>query len=367
MLSATSGRPRTRSEQKHLQHKGDIRGWFSLPRGRPPKRKSEVCDSEPSATTENVIEDDGKKSRRCKPRGAYKSWCMSENQDILQAHLSGDKWNDVAVPIAIPRSTLHSVQQRIVKKVTRVTTTSILLSDGRAEKSLTNEDDQREIAEIIRCRDMNNNGISRNDAITLIMDWTHCNDRVKAKNHFAYLVQKKKLPDLKRGGRVVTAQKTTTKRGQITIEQQVRWHGVVESMLNDLDSTNLPADAFHPLKPHFICNVDETCIMGSEGTLKIIGDGKRRKHNKNVEDNRDSITLVRVDNAGGHSGPLIFLAKGKTMDVPALKDLSKHGAPPHSTIIMTPSAFMTDEAWAKVAPVLAKGIRAMPVSFLILF
>jgi hypothetical protein len=77
--------------------------------------------------------------------------------------------------------------------------------------------------------------------------------------------------------------------------------------------------------------------MGSEGTLKIIGDRKRRKHNKNVEDNRDSITLVRVGNAGGHSGPLIFLAKGKTMDVPALKDLSKHGAPPHSTIIMTPS------------------------------
>jgi hypothetical protein len=74
-------------------------------------------------------------------------------------------------------------------------------------------------------------------------------------------------------------------------------------MLDDLDSTNLPADEFHPLKPHFICNVDETCIMGSEGTLKIIGDGKGRKHNKNVEDNRDSITVVRVGNAGGHSVP----------------------------------------------------------------
>ncbi len=79
-----------------------------------------------------------------------------------------------------------------------MTTTSILLSDGHAEKSLTNEDDQREIAEIIRCQDMNNNGISRNDAITLIMDWTHCNDRVKAKNHFAYLVQKKKASRLEK-------------------------------------------------------------------------------------------------------------------------------------------------------------------------
>jgi hypothetical protein len=113
------------------------------------------------------------------------------------------------------------MQQRIVKKVTQATT-SILLCDGRAKKSLTNEDDQREIAEIIHCQDVNNNGISRNDAITLIMDWTNCDDRVKAKNDFAYLVQKKKLPDLKSEGRVVTAQKTTTKRGQVTIEQQVR-------------------------------------------------------------------------------------------------------------------------------------------------
>ena len=55
------------------------------------------------------------------------------------------------------------------------------------------------------------------------------------------------------------------------------------------------------------------------------------------------------------------------MDVPALKDLMKIGAPPHSTVIMTPSAFMTDEAWAKVSQVLAKGIRAMPVSMLCLF
>jgi hypothetical protein len=90
-------------------------------------------------------------------------------------------------------------------------------------------------------------------------------------------------------------------------------------MLDDLDSTNLPAEVFHPIKSHFICNVDETCIMGSVGALKIIGGGKRRKHNKNVEDYHDSITLARVGNAGRTSGPFIFLAKGKTMDVPTLQ------------------------------------------------
>jgi hypothetical protein len=79
---------------------------------------------------------------------------------------------------------------------------NILLSDGNAEKSLA-DDDQREVAEIMHHWDMNNNGISRNDAITLIMYWTGCNDHVKAKNHFAYLVQKIKLQDLKHDGRVM--------------------------------------------------------------------------------------------------------------------------------------------------------------------
>ncbi len=120
---------------------------------------------------------------------------------------------------------------------------------------------------------MNNNGMSHKEATILKMDWADCGDRIKVTNHFTSLVQNKKLPDLKRDGRVVTAQKTTTKRGQITIEQQVHWHGVIESIWKDQDGTNLPAEEFTALKPHFICNLDKTCIMECEGTIKIIGDG----------------------------------------------------------------------------------------------
>jgi hypothetical protein len=60
-----------------------------------------------------------------------------------------------------------------------------------AEKSLTSDDDQREIAEIMHHQVVNYNGIRRNDAIKLIMEWTVYHDRVKEENHFAYLVQKK--------------------------------------------------------------------------------------------------------------------------------------------------------------------------------
>jgi hypothetical protein len=43
------------------------------------------------------------------------------------------------------------------------------------------------------------------------------------------------------------------------------------------------------------------------------------------------------------------------------RDLTKHGAPPGSSVVMTPSAYMTDVAWMDVVPLLCKGLRAMPV------
>jgi hypothetical protein len=81
-----------------------------------------------------------------------------------------------------------------------------------------------------------------------------------------------------------------------------------------------------------------------------------------MDDNRDSITIVRVGNAAGGAGPQIYLAKGKTLEVNTLKNLEKHGAPKYSKIIMTPNAYMTDEAWTEAAQSLAKGIRAFPVN-----
>ena len=41
--------------------------------------------------------------------------------------------------------------------------------------------------------------------------------------------------------------------------------------------------------------------------------------------------------------------------------LVKQGAPVGSTIVMTPTGYMTEEAWLEMAPTIAKGIREMPV------
>ena len=72
----------------------------------------------------------------------------------------------------------------------------------------------------------------------MVMELSHCVSRQQAKNHYDY------LSGLKRGGRVVVAQKTTTNCLQITVEQQLRWHASVDFALAEQTRFNLPAEQF---------------------------------------------------------------------------------------------------------------------------
>jgi hypothetical protein len=143
-------------------------------------------------------------------------------------------------------------------------------------------------------RDRDNNGMTWKEDVTLILDWTGCGSYKTAENHFKYFVRNGKMPELKKGGRVFIAQKTTMKRGQITVEQQIWWHCVIECIWEEQAWLNLPSVLWHSIRAHFMCIINETSAMASEGTVKIIGDADQKKHQKNMDDNHDSITIVRV-------------------------------------------------------------------------
>jgi uncharacterized protein YggL (DUF469 family) len=195
----------------------------------------------------------------------------------------------------------------------------------------------------------------------MVMELSHCVSRQQAKNHCDYLVRNGKLSGLKRGGRVVVAQKTTTKRSQITVEQQLRWHASVDFALAEQTRLNLPAEQFDKMKDHFFCNIDESSLLASDGTVKVIGSASKSKIEKIMEDCRASITVLRTGAAGGSTGPWIFLAAGKQITCRALRSIdSRPGVPPNSKVYMTPSAYMTDSVYADIAPQLADGIRQMP-------
>ena len=70
-----------------------------------------------------------------------------------------------------------------------------------------------------------------------------------------------------------------------------------------------------------MCNVDETTgLMANLGSVKVMGRLSKRKQEKNTDDCWDSISIVRIGNAAGSSGPWIFLASGKRMTVKPLQN-----------------------------------------------
>ena len=180
----------------------------------------------------------------------------------------------------------------------------------RDQKKLLTADLIKILQDIICRRDQNNTGLTRKEYVKIIMDLGGAKSFKAAENHFDYLIRKGQLTQLNRGGKVITAQATTTERCNITVKQQYRWHTLIDSIWEDMRVTNTPENEFKKVRKHFQLNVDEACFMVSNGKLKIVAGRGKKRHDKNVSDDRTSITVVRCGNAAGNNGPVIFLLKG---------------------------------------------------------
>lgn len=101
-------------------------------------------------------------------------------------------------------------------------------ADRRGVPSLLTEAQRRFIASTAKFRDEAKNGMTRKELIQLILQLSGSSDMKQCANHLDYLIRAKKLPELKNSGRVKSAQATTTKRACIRVEQQLRWHNLIE-------------------------------------------------------------------------------------------------------------------------------------------
>lgn len=64
------------------------------------------------------------------------------------------------------------------------------------------------------------------------------------------------------------------------------------------------------LMTHFTIGGDETCLLASDESVKIIGDAEKRKHEINTVNSRTSITIYRTGSVAGATGPTAFLPPG---------------------------------------------------------
>ena len=109
--------------------------------------------------------------------------------------------------------------------------------------------------------------------------------------------------------------------------------------------------ALKKLKNFFTLNLDESCVMASEGIVRVLGNKEKKKQERTIQDNRESITTVQAGSTGNIDGPRIYLAKCKECDLESFNNFCDHyDSPPGSCAEMTPNAYMTNEAWANICP-----------------
>jgi hypothetical protein len=262
----SSSKPRTRAELNGLKKQGSIVGYFGkLPRGCPPKNKKpkEVDGkSEDSLVSREDKRQSNtfKKPPAKKPRGTYVNWSAPCNFDAIKAAVAGTEstqWIDTEdAVIPVPRSTVYSVKKRLstAQKKDKWSSMDDVMLLAVPEKGLTTFKQREWLADVIRFRDKNNNGMTRKEVIQVLEELADANGPKAAENHLDYLIRMKILPKVTNDGRVVRAQKTTTKRSQITIEQQLRWHSTVASVWAEQDRLNQPADQYKKIRSFFIFN-----------------------------------------------------------------------------------------------------------------
>ena len=358
----------TRQHKADALKKGLITGYFGRVQvGRPKKLQATNDDPQPIATAE---------VSRKKGTFTRSQWNSEELFPFLKvsvlSKLKGQEHSDDFLVGGIVQTPIHdrTIKRMCMKFKDIASTEGIELEKITREmvyhqtknKGLLQPKDIEVLQDIIVCRDDANNGITRDEAISLVSQLSKCYDRSKCEQHWDYLLRKKKLSKLKAGGKVKKAQKTTIKRTQIHVEQQLRFHTTIDSTWEELKRLNQPSEEFEAIKEYFMGNLDEACLMASGGKVFVVASKAKNKTEKIADDCRDSITSLRVGFSSREQGAYFFLAKGVKLDRKKFKNLPKYfKAPPGSEIIMTPNAFMTDEAWLTIVPKLCKAIRQMNV------
>lgn len=164
-------------------------------------------------------------------------------------------------------------------------------------------------------------------------------------------------------GRIKAQAGSDSRTAAGNVDLQKHWHDTIDKAFHILKTRNTPmVTNFEAVMHHFVFNLDEESIMASGYENRVYGSTAKKKHDNKSGSSRKSITVIRCGSAAGNSGPSFFLLTGKKVR-PAYTPsrLEAYGAKPNSKVVMTPNAFLNDDAWSEIVTYLIKGLRSMPV------
>ena len=333
----------------------------------PPPRKRIPADDEAAGAAETAGRD---VANAVKPKARRRNWSKGKYKKALDRALASFKnKNDLFKPgeslvafcirVGVPVSVLKRAQKRVdaPEEGTR----------ARGRQSWVPKEKQLTIINAVAALDEANDPANHKRIIDMVVNMTGGDPHNKEYRLKATRVWHKTIwPRGRKMGLLtgtVRAQAGTEGRTAAAAESlQRHWHETVDDAFERLKQLNQHIDNFDELMPHFIFNLDEECVMASGYTNKVVGSTAKKKHDDNSGTSRVSITSIRTGNAAGDSGPTFFAMSGqKRHESYTASFLVRNGAVEGSDIIMTPGAFMTDEAWAELVPKLVKGLRSVRV------
>jgi hypothetical protein len=263
---------------------------------------------------------------------AVKDWDSSTGStlDTIGKKLS---LRSFAIAVGISASTLMAYVRKDNKRSNP--------GDSAGRPPLLTARNQGFIRNVVSRKDRANEGADYQEAVDLVQELDPKLTQEQARNHLSRTLLKRDTSIVK--ANAVVAQQTTTKRSNVTVPKQYRWHQTYEHSLDELCRKNtgvcrISGKTFGELIHCFITVGDETNLMASDDNrgVKVIGAAHRKKHKKKSADCRSSISLYRTGAVAGDTVPTIFLIKGKTKRHGfTYHYLRSNGCAIGSTIIMT--------------------------------
>jgi hypothetical protein len=169
------------------------------------------------------------------------------------------------------------------------------------------------IRNVLARKDRANEGENYQEAVDFVQKLDPKLAQEQARHHLSRTLPKGNTSIVK--AKAAVAQQTTTKRSNITMPQQYRWHQTYDHSLDELRRKNtgvcrILGKTFGELIHRFINAGDDTNLMASDDNrgVKVIGAAHRNKST----DCRSSNILYRTGAVAGDTGPTIFLMKCKT-------------------------------------------------------